>query len=316
MYLPLADATVLTFLAPGLACFLCSVFINEPFTRLEQIGTLFSLAGVVLIARPTSMFATAPSPSPSPPSLPLRTNSSDAAGHAGGGGYGGGSGVGAAQRAAAVGVAKPNRAFFEGALTRLGLPPTLATCLFISEDADHVARAAALGMHTLRFGGHTSPADATADFTDWAVAPAMVAARLAPGPTPAMTAAVRVFLETTLGLSVSAVTPPAGDGDPFRADARTPSPLSDPALGELAGVHVSLPVRPAVWVSPAGRVTRVEGTDPSAADLAEATLYVQSLASNGQVEAVAGESPLGPTHAVETDAQGLRTLTRKRFTAY
>ena len=51
-------------------------------------------------------------------------------------------------------------------------------------------------------------------------------------------------------------------------------------------------------------------------DLAEATLYVQSLASNGQVEAVAGESPLGPTHAVETDAQGLRTLTRKRFTAY
>lgn len=217
---------------------------------------------------------------------------------------------------AAVGVAKPNRAFFEGALTRLGLPPTLATCLFISEDADHVARAAALGMHTLRFGGHTSPADATADFTDWAVAPAMVAARLAPGPTPAMTAAVRVFLETTLGLSVSAVTPPAGDGDPFRADARTPSPLSDPALGELAGVHVSLPVRPAVWVSPAGRVTRVEGTDPSAADLAEATLYVQSLASNGQVEAVAGESPLGPTHAVETDAQGLRTLTRKRFTAY
>lgn len=217
---------------------------------------------------------------------------------------------------AAVGVAKPNRAFFEGALTRLGLPPTLATCLFISEDADHVARAAALGMHTLRFGGHTSPADATADFTDWAVAPAMVAARLAPGPTPAMTAAVRVFLETTLGLSVSAVTPPAGDGDPFRADARTPSPLSDPALGELAGVHVSLPVRPAVWVSPAGRVTRVEGTDPSAADLAEATLYVQSLASNGQVEAVAGQSPLGPTHAVETDAQGLRTLTRKRFTAY
>lgn len=217
---------------------------------------------------------------------------------------------------AVVGVAKPNRAFFEGALTRLGLPPTLATCLFISEDADHVVRAAALGMQTLRFGGHTSPPDATADFTDWAEAPAMVAARLAPGPTPAMTAAVRVFLETALGLSVSAVTPPAGDGDPFRADARTPSPLSDPALGELAGVHVSLPVRPAVWVSPAGRVTRVEGTDPSAADLAEATLYVQSLASNGRVEAVAGESPLGPTHAVETDAQGLRTLTRKRFTAY
>ncbi|KJX92166.1 hypothetical protein TI39_contig5901g00005 [Zymoseptoria brevis] len=57
LYLPLADATVITFLAPGLACWACSFLINEPFTRVEKIGTLVSFVGVVFIARPTSFFA-------------------------------------------------------------------------------------------------------------------------------------------------------------------------------------------------------------------------------------------------------------------
>jgi len=57
LYLPLADATVITFLAPSLACWACSILINEPFTRIEQMAGLVSLVGVVLIARPTTMFA-------------------------------------------------------------------------------------------------------------------------------------------------------------------------------------------------------------------------------------------------------------------
>lgn len=57
LYLPLADATVITFLAPSLACWACSYFINEPFTRMEQIAAYVSLFGVVLIARPVSLFA-------------------------------------------------------------------------------------------------------------------------------------------------------------------------------------------------------------------------------------------------------------------
>ncbi|KAJ8117725.1 hypothetical protein OPT61_g1143 [Boeremia exigua] len=57
LYLPLADATVITFLAPSLACWACSYLINEPFTRMEQIAAYVSLFGVVLIARPMSLFA-------------------------------------------------------------------------------------------------------------------------------------------------------------------------------------------------------------------------------------------------------------------
>lgn len=57
MYLPLADATVITFLAPGVAGFLCYFLLREPFTRAEQLATLVALFGVVLIAQPASLFS-------------------------------------------------------------------------------------------------------------------------------------------------------------------------------------------------------------------------------------------------------------------
>jgi len=57
LYLPLADATVITFLAPGLSCWACSILIDEPFGRKEQLAGLVSLVGVVLIARPTTLLA-------------------------------------------------------------------------------------------------------------------------------------------------------------------------------------------------------------------------------------------------------------------
>ncbi|KAK4575154.1 hypothetical protein LTR86_001006 [Recurvomyces mirabilis] len=67
LYLPLADATVITFLAPALACWACSILIKEPFGRLEQIAGLVSLVGVVLIAKPTSMLPGFGSSSEPPP---------------------------------------------------------------------------------------------------------------------------------------------------------------------------------------------------------------------------------------------------------
>jgi len=58
-YLPLAEATVIGFLVPSAAAWLSHITIHDPFTRKEQIGSLLCLAGVVLIARPTSLFASA-----------------------------------------------------------------------------------------------------------------------------------------------------------------------------------------------------------------------------------------------------------------
>ncbi|KAH6851233.1 hypothetical protein B0I37DRAFT_429789 [Chaetomium sp. MPI-CAGE-AT-0009] len=62
MYLPLAEATVITFLAPMLAGYICHILMKDPFTRKEQLASLIALAGVVLIARPTSLFDAATTP--------------------------------------------------------------------------------------------------------------------------------------------------------------------------------------------------------------------------------------------------------------
>ncbi|MCJ1333864.1 hypothetical protein MMC10_010570 [Thelotrema lepadinum] len=55
IYLPLADAIVMTFLAPMLAAWICSFIIKTPFTRSQQIAGVISLLGVVLITRPFSL---------------------------------------------------------------------------------------------------------------------------------------------------------------------------------------------------------------------------------------------------------------------
>lgn len=58
MYLPLADATVITFLAPGVAGIICYFLLKSPFTRMEQLATAIALLGVVLISQPHSLFNT------------------------------------------------------------------------------------------------------------------------------------------------------------------------------------------------------------------------------------------------------------------
>lgn len=54
-YLPLSEATVITFLAPIITCYACSFFIpGETFSRRQQLAAIISLIGVILIARPFS----------------------------------------------------------------------------------------------------------------------------------------------------------------------------------------------------------------------------------------------------------------------
>ena len=108
LYLPLADATVITFLAPSLACWACSYLIHEPFTRLEQIAAYVSLIGVVLIARPISLFSSMSHGGSVPPVsgdsdfVPTPTNATADASHRLASEY---DAVTPTQRATAVGVA-------------------------------------------------------------------------------------------------------------------------------------------------------------------------------------------------------------------
>ena len=68
LYLPLAEATVLTFLAPILSCYVCALLIpGESFSRQQQLAAFLSLVGVVVIARPATLFSNSSSSGPTPP---------------------------------------------------------------------------------------------------------------------------------------------------------------------------------------------------------------------------------------------------------
>lgn len=71
-YLPITESMVITFLAPTLACWVCATLLHEPFTRKEQIAGAIALIGVILIARPLSLFDNDTPSIPSPPIVETR----------------------------------------------------------------------------------------------------------------------------------------------------------------------------------------------------------------------------------------------------
>lgn len=94
--------------------------------------------------------------------------------------------------------------------------------------------------------------------------------------------------------------------------------LDAPELGSLDGVHVELPVSVEAKILPGGALSDVR-VAPHPDDVAEAVQQVRSLCSSEQVsEGPAGSrnSPVIPTHSVETDQAGRRILKRRRFTAW
>ena len=54
--LPLAEATVLFYMAPSFSAFIATIWLREKLTLLEIFGFLVSMAGVVLIAQPSFLF--------------------------------------------------------------------------------------------------------------------------------------------------------------------------------------------------------------------------------------------------------------------
>ncbi|KAI1453802.1 hypothetical protein F4805DRAFT_356979 [Annulohypoxylon moriforme] len=67
-YIPLAEATVISFLAPNIAGYMCHILIHDTFTRREQLASFIALGGVVLITRPLSLFSGA-SPQTAPSTI-------------------------------------------------------------------------------------------------------------------------------------------------------------------------------------------------------------------------------------------------------
>jgi hypothetical protein len=211
-----------------------------------------------------------------------------------------------------AGVLKPDRKIFEKALQRLGANVSLDECLFITENASHIEAArTALKMKTLRF---RSTGSDEFDFDDWAEAPALVANLVAPQQPANMHAAIRAHLAAQ-GVDLLKAEPADSPGT-MRFVGQVWSAISVPGHQDLQNVQVAIPVEGKVTRGPKGQVRSVAPLQPSADQLAEATSYVRSLATHGQIAGQAAKRSPGATHQIETDEKGNRRLVRKRFTAF
>jgi hypothetical protein len=215
-----------------------------------------------------------------------------------------------------AGAAKPDRRVFEKAVERLGARAGLSECLFITEEADHIAACRRLGMQTLQFGGHQSPPPPGSDFTDWLEAPLLIARLLDPSGHTNLASALRARLAVVAPQLEKVKVEPGPGPRRLRAHAQAWAPVNDPSLGELDGVHVAVPVHLEARLDERGHLLGIEGGTPDAGDLAEAAQMMRSLAATGQVATPANPAPRAATHQVETDPQGRRYLKRKRFTQW
>lgn len=211
-----------------------------------------------------------------------------------------------------AGVLKPDRKIFEKALQRLGVDLPFEECLLVTENASHIDHVrGTLHMNGLRFRAAGSSAF---DFDDWADAPALIANLVAPHHVANSHAAIKAYLAARgvdLLTSEPAETPGA-----MKLSGRVWSPISVPGFDELQGVHVAIPVEGEVVRGPKGEVRTVALNQPSAEQVSEASSYVRSLATHGQIAGGAAKRPSAATHEIETDEKGNRRLVRKRFTAF
>lgn len=207
-----------------------------------------------------------------------------------------------------VGVFKPDRRVFDKALQRLKSSATLRECLFITENAAHLAAARQqLGMQALRF---RSTGAAGHDFDDWADAPALVARLLEPGHDVNLRLAATARL-AALDVELESMHPTPRP-DCWTVTGQRWCPLRVPGHDELGTLHVTLPVQATLQRGPGG-LLRAELPPPDPAQLGEAAAFAASLAAQGQI--ATSPAARGATHAIEPDAAGRRRLVRKRFSA-
>ncbi|SDX94261.1 hypothetical protein SAMN05444358_11813 [Ruegeria halocynthiae] len=198
-------------------------------------------------------------------------------------------------------IMKPDRRVFELALERLGSTATLTECLFITENAGHIAAARALGMMCLQFG-----IDGPDGFTDWADGLLKIALNIDPAGIENITTALGVLGDAEGLAEIQHV---AVDGNVVSAEAQALVTLDDSSLGELDGLHVQMPAK--IKLDLQRPKPKVQVQTPEDAKT-EATAFVRSLQAHGKL---GGRSSLlgPPTHEVETDTVGRRILRRKGF---
>jgi hypothetical protein len=204
---------------------------------------------------------------------------------------------------------KPDRLVFEKALTRLRIHASLEECLLITENGAHIdAVHNKLHMHTLRF---RSGQNHVFDFDDWSQAPALIAHLVDSAHEVNTHAAIRTYLGAR-GVELSNIED-ADTTDSFNVSAQVWSPVTVKGAAGDDVLHVAVPVHGEVTRGPNGELHN-NVSAPTDEEISEATSFVSSLATHGQIASPDGTRSSDATHDVVVDA-GRRRLVRKRFHA-
>ena len=206
-----------------------------------------------------------------------------------------------------AGALKPARLVFETALKRAKLDASIEDALFITENSDNVRACRKLKMTVLQFG---------TDFHDWTDAPLLIAHVVDPLSDNNLYVTLKPLLAARHDMQLDSV-----HGSPtgaVKGKGRSWVKLDALGLGDLRGVYVELPIDFEAKFDPNGHLGNVQVSPPSSEYLTEAVDNVRTLIANGQVEGHptgSGDSPVLPTHRVETGPDGRRYLRRRRYTA-
>jgi hypothetical protein len=206
-----------------------------------------------------------------------------------------------------AGVTKPDRRIFELAIRRLGLDPSLSECLFITENAEHIAACQQLGMSTLHFAAESEGGD----FDDWSEAPLLVSQLIGVEDSHNLELGLKLRLAASHEMELISMKNKSAGGK-IRGKAQKWHPV--PLPGKKGKVQVPIPVDVEIDVGKKGRIRSVKG-QPDSEAVADATSFVESLEANKQVTDKPGPLPPGATHQIETDKKGQKRLVRKRFSA-
>lgn len=210
-----------------------------------------------------------------------------------------------------AGVYKPDSLVFKKALQRLRLRAGLNGCLFITENAEHIAACRKLGMETLLFG----PTDSSeADFGDWSEGPLLIARKVAPESAQNLRLALQVRLAGAFDMELVSISDSRETGV-IEGRAKKLFPVNLKARGMKETVELPFPVNVKISLDEDGKIRDVTSDEPDPEALAESEHYLKTLEANKQISRETKTKRGDETHELKVDEKGRKVLTRRRFTA-
>ena len=205
-------------------------------------------------------------------------------------------------------VFKPNQQLFDLALLRLGGLRHLDSCLFITENEDHIAACRGFGMETLTFG----VSDPEEGFDDWSAGIMLIANRFTVYDAPNIEAAFPVWAKAHLKCDHIRVVDVTPTGQ-LTAIGHCWVPIRGTADSGMDGVNVQLPVAITAGLDEFGLPKDIELNDLDQEMLTEARAFVDSLTMRDQISVSPAKTTPQQTHFVEQDDAGTRFLKRRGF---